>query len=147
MYALMTQRTSDKDASRCSLICGIAMFTIVVSSRIMKKPRQRTTRTSQGLYLRSAVTSGGVMPRLLPQIARTRCPNATIMLALLHCGVEHGVAGGGDEHRRPDRAGPGKLRTGGVRRRRQRAGGGRTRLGRDRGRCGAGARTDPARTI
>ena len=42
-------------------MCGIAMFTIVVSSRIMKKPRHSAARTSHGLYLRSTVTSDGVM--------------------------------------------------------------------------------------
>src|ERR1700738_1582261 len=31
------------------MMLGIAMFTIVVSSRIMKKPRQSTSRASQGL--------------------------------------------------------------------------------------------------
>ena len=31
------------------MMLGIAMFTIVVSSRIMKKPRQSTISASQGL--------------------------------------------------------------------------------------------------
>ena len=30
-------------------MCGMAMLTIVPSSRIMKRPRQRTARTAQGL--------------------------------------------------------------------------------------------------
>ena len=51
MYAFKIHSTSDRPASRCRLICGMATFTIVVSNRIMKKPRHKAVRISHGLYL------------------------------------------------------------------------------------------------
>ena len=50
MYAFKIHSTSDRPAFRCRLICGMATFTIVVSSRIMKKPRHSAVRINQGLY-------------------------------------------------------------------------------------------------
>src|SRR6266700_3547515 len=49
MYAFRTQRISSSGALSPLLMAGIATFTIVVSSRIMKKPVVSTTRTNQGL--------------------------------------------------------------------------------------------------
>jgi hypothetical protein len=57
----MIQRMSDSSACSPSLIAGIAIFTMVVSSRIMKKPRQSTDSTSQGLCRRSTCSVGAVM--------------------------------------------------------------------------------------
>src|SRR5260370_25330652 len=45
----MTKRIWSSVALSPVLIAGIATFTIVVSSRIMKKPVVKTTKTSQGL--------------------------------------------------------------------------------------------------
>src|SRR6185436_12043598 len=71
MYAFRIQRMSDSDAPRLSLIAGIAMFTIVVSSWIMKNPRQRTVRTTQGLCLRSV--AGAVLAEAVIGRAPHRC--------------------------------------------------------------------------
>src|SRR2546423_15024839 len=49
MYAFSTHRISSSAAPKPALIAGIATFTIVVSSRIMKKPVVSTSNTSQGL--------------------------------------------------------------------------------------------------
>src|SRR2546430_7131010 len=70
MYEFRIQRMSDSDACSLSLIAGIAMFTIVVSNRIMKKPRHRMDSTSHGLCLRSACSAGAVigeLPLVRPQ--------------------------------------------------------------------------------
>src|SRR4029077_4413061 len=55
-YALMTQRIWSSVALSPVLIAGIATFTIVVSSRIMKKPVVKTSKTSQGLVRACAMS-------------------------------------------------------------------------------------------
>src|SRR3954453_460258 len=47
-YALVTQMTEFTEASRSSMIAGVATVTIVVSTRIMKKPMQRAINAGQG---------------------------------------------------------------------------------------------------
>src|SRR2546422_6175112 len=51
MYAFSTQRISSRPAWSPSMMLGMATLTIVKSSRIMKKPRQRTSRMIHGLRL------------------------------------------------------------------------------------------------
>ena len=47
-YALMTHRASSSDACSLVMMLGIAMFTIVRSSRVMKNPSETTMSTAQG---------------------------------------------------------------------------------------------------
>src|SRR5487761_1155719 len=49
MYAFKTQRIWSRVVLRAESMAGMATFTMVVSSRIMKKPAHSTTSTSQGL--------------------------------------------------------------------------------------------------
>src|SRR5574342_7721 len=49
MYAFRIHSTWSSGAFRLSTMFGTAMFTIVVSSNVMKKPRQSTDSTSHGL--------------------------------------------------------------------------------------------------
>ena len=57
VYALTIHSTWSSEACRLTVSAGTAMFTIVVSSRIMKKPRQRIASTSQGRRLPSVVSA------------------------------------------------------------------------------------------
>src|SRR5439155_11633566 len=56
MYALRTQRIWSSVVLRPVLIAGIATFTIVVSSMIMKKPVVKTSKTSHGLVRACAMS-------------------------------------------------------------------------------------------
>ena len=65
-YALRIHRISSSDALRLVLMSGTAMFTIVVSSRIMKKPMQRMLSTSHGLRGRVVPESPATVGALVP---------------------------------------------------------------------------------
>ena len=67
-YALITQSTSSSDACSCVIMSGIAMFTIVRSSRVMKNPSDMTISTAQGLprYF-----------RMIPPVKATGLPQVT----------------------------------------------------------------------
>src|SRR5215472_2986946 len=63
----MTQSTSSKEARRSPMIVGTAMLTIVVSSKIAKKPTQITASASHGLVsraTRSIETVGAAAPAM-----------------------------------------------------------------------------------
>lgn len=45
----MTQRMSSSEACSLVIMFGIAMFTIVRSSKVMKNPRDTTSKTAHGL--------------------------------------------------------------------------------------------------
>src|SRR5579859_3833501 len=57
MYAFSTHRIWSSVVLRPVLMAGMATFTIVVSSRIMKKPVVKTNRTSHGLVRAWAMPS------------------------------------------------------------------------------------------
>src|SRR5215471_17128204 len=72
---------SDSEAFRCALICGMATFTIVVSSRIMKNPRQSVKRMSHGLYFK---TTAGMPPAPMPpDVDAPEAPDVTAPSAAL----------------------------------------------------------------
>ena len=51
----MTQRMSSSEACSLVIMFGIAMFTIVRSSKVMKNPRDTTSKTAHG-FARNFVT-------------------------------------------------------------------------------------------
>src|SRR4029077_1433377 len=57
MYAFRTHKIPSRLIFRPALMAGMATFTIVVSSMIMKKPVTRTTRTTHGFERFSTTTA------------------------------------------------------------------------------------------
>ena len=62
-YALITQRMSSSDACSFVSMLGIAMLTIVRSSRVMKNPSETTSNTAHGLPRNFFTTSPWRLPR------------------------------------------------------------------------------------
>ena len=63
---MKTQSTESSDVWRLVRMLGVAMYTIVVSSMIMKKPRHTTSSAGHGLVGRSFIrTSDGAVTRTM----------------------------------------------------------------------------------
>ena len=62
-YALITQRMSSSDAFSFVIMLGIAMLTIVRSSRVMKNPSETTSNTAHGLPRNFFTVSPWRLPR------------------------------------------------------------------------------------
>src|SRR5262249_38975185 len=86
VYALITHRTSSSEACSRAIMSGIAMLTIVRSSRVMKNPSDTTSSTAQG-FPRNFVTTS---PLLLWHGTSIACRVSSCSAPASGCGSDAG---------------------------------------------------------